>query len=49
MDERDWENLADWYDEKQGETGDLWHRALIDAALVRLVGDPKDRNILDLS
>lgn len=48
MDEGEWENLADWYDEKQGETGDLWHRALIDAVLVRLVGDPKDRNILDL-
>jgi hypothetical protein len=27
---KDWEELSDRYDVKQGETGDLWHRALID-------------------
>ena len=21
-----WEHLADWYDAKQGDDGDLWHR-----------------------
>jgi ubiquinone/menaquinone biosynthesis C-methylase UbiE len=45
---REWEDLSDWYDEKQGEDGDLWHRALIDPVLLRLIGDPRDRDILDL-
>jgi ubiquinone/menaquinone biosynthesis C-methylase UbiE len=43
-----WEELSDWYDEKQGDTGDLWHRALIDPVLLRLVGDPQGKDILDL-
>jgi ubiquinone/menaquinone biosynthesis C-methylase UbiE len=45
---REWDELSDWYDKKQGEEGDLWHRALIDPALLRLVGDPRDKTILDL-
>ncbi|MDA4113976.1 MAG: hypothetical protein OK474_08015 [Thaumarchaeota archaeon] len=44
----EWDDLSDWYDKKQGEDGDLWHRALIDPVLLRLVGDPRDRDILDL-
>jgi ubiquinone/menaquinone biosynthesis C-methylase UbiE len=44
----DWEELADWYDQKQGETGDLWHRALIDPVLLRLVGDVQGKDLLDL-
>ncbi len=47
-DEAGWEALSNWYDEKQGETGDLWHRALIDPALLRLIGDPNGKDLLDL-
>lgn len=43
-----WEVISDWYDGKQGETGDLWHRSLIDPPLLALIGDPKGREILDL-
>ncbi len=44
----DWEDLSDWYDKKQDETGDLWHRTLIDPVLLRLVGDCRDKDVLDL-
>ncbi len=43
-----WDDLAEWYDRKQGEDGDLWHRALIDPALLRRVGDVRGRDVLDL-
>ena len=44
----EWDDLSDWYDKKQGEDGDLWHRALIDPVLLRLIGEPRGRDILDL-
>ncbi len=43
-----WESLADWYDNKEGDGGDLWHRALIDPVLIRAVGDCDGKAILDL-
>lgn len=43
-----WESLAAWYDEKQGDTGDLWHRTLIDPALLRVLGEVRGLRILDL-
>jgi len=43
-----WESLAAWYDEKQGDTGDLWHRTLIDPALLRVLGRVRGLRILDL-
>lgn len=43
-----WDELSDWYDQKQGETGDLWHRTLIDPGLLRIVGDCRGKDILDL-
>jgi len=43
-----WEELSDWYDQKQGETGDLWHRTLIDPALLRIIGDCRGKDVLDL-
>ncbi|MHB1868145.1 MAG: class I SAM-dependent methyltransferase [Nitrososphaerales archaeon] len=43
-----WEDISDWYDKKQGETGDFWHRTLIDPALLRIIGDCRDKEILDL-
>jgi len=45
---KDWEEIADWYNEKQGDTGDLWHRALIDPVLLRVVGTSRGKEILDL-
>jgi len=44
----EWESLADWYDRKQGDGGDLWHRALIDPVLLRLVGNCRGKRVLDL-
>jgi ubiquinone/menaquinone biosynthesis C-methylase UbiE len=44
-----WEAMAAWYDEKQGDDGDLWHRTLIDPPLIRLVGAVGGRTVLDLA
>lgn len=44
-----WEALARWYDEKQGDEGDLWHRTLIDPALLRVVGPVGGLRLLDLA
>lgn len=43
-----WEQLAAWYDAKQGDDGDLWHRALIDPTFLRVVGDVRGLRVLDL-
>lgn len=43
-----WSELASWYDAKQGEEGDLWHRALIDPALLARIGDVGGLRLLDL-
>jgi SAM-dependent methyltransferase len=45
----DWPELAEWYDAKQGDTGDLWHRELIDPPLIALVGDVRGKRLLDLA
>ncbi|MCI4363753.1 MAG: class I SAM-dependent methyltransferase [Thermoplasmata archaeon] len=46
----EWETLAEYYDGKQGETGDLWHRALIDPGLFDLLGElPTGCRVLDLA
>lgn len=49
MDVHAWEALAAWYDAKQGDDGDLWHRTLIDPAFLRVVGDVRGRRLLDLA
>jgi ubiquinone/menaquinone biosynthesis C-methylase UbiE len=43
-----WTELADWYDAKQGEEGDLWHRALIDPGLLDQVGPVEGLRLLDV-
>jgi ubiquinone/menaquinone biosynthesis C-methylase UbiE len=49
MGDESWEALAEYYDEKQGDNGDLWHRYLIDPGLLELVGDVrKGSRALDL-
>jgi ubiquinone/menaquinone biosynthesis C-methylase UbiE len=47
-DMKDWEELADWYDRKQGDSGDLWHRALIDPTLLKVVGKCRGKEVMDL-
>jgi ubiquinone/menaquinone biosynthesis C-methylase UbiE len=44
-----WEAMAEWYDRKQGDTGDLWHRSLIDPSLLKLVGRVAGLAVLDLA
>jgi len=43
-----WERMAAWYDAKQGDTGDFWHRTLIDPTFLRVVGDVRGLRVLDL-
>jgi ubiquinone/menaquinone biosynthesis C-methylase UbiE len=43
-----WDGLAKWYDEKQGEDGDTWHRTLIDPGLLHRLGKVKGRRILEI-
>jgi SAM-dependent methyltransferase len=43
------EGFGAWYAEKQGETGDPWHRTLIDPGLLACLGDlPKGTRGLDV-
>jgi ubiquinone/menaquinone biosynthesis C-methylase UbiE len=49
MDVKAWDALAAWYDAKQGDEGDLWHRTLIDPALLRVVGPVHGQRVLDLA
>lgn len=44
-----WKQMAEWWDEKLGDDGDLWHRALIDPPLVQLVGQVNGLRLLDLA
>jgi ubiquinone/menaquinone biosynthesis C-methylase UbiE len=44
----DWPELAEWYDGKIGDEGDMWHRELIDPTLLALVGEVRGQKLLDL-
>ena len=44
-----WDQITYWWDEKQGDEGDLWHRALLDPPLLRLAGDVRGLHVLDLA
>ncbi len=41
--------MARWRDERMGEDGDLWHRALIDPTLLDVVGPVRGLRVLDLA
>jgi ubiquinone/menaquinone biosynthesis C-methylase UbiE len=44
------EGFGGWYDEKQGDTGDLWHRTLIDPGLFARIGSLQPGiRVLDLA
>jgi SAM-dependent methyltransferase len=41
--------MAEWWDTSFGDTGDLWHRALIDPPMLELVGEVAGTRLLDLA
>ena len=48
MSKREWATLADWFDENQGDAGDLWHRTLIFPGILKVIGAVNGRDILDV-
>jgi ubiquinone/menaquinone biosynthesis C-methylase UbiE len=40
--------MAAWWDEKQGEDGDRWHRLLIEPAFERVIGDVAGLRVLEV-
>jgi ubiquinone/menaquinone biosynthesis C-methylase UbiE len=49
MSGRGWDEIAEWYDAKQGEDGDLWHRYIIDPCVLDVVGPVRGLRVLDLA
>ncbi len=45
----EWDAIAGWWDDTQGDTGDLWHRALIDPTLFGVLGSVAGQRVLDLA
>jgi ubiquinone/menaquinone biosynthesis C-methylase UbiE len=48
MQRREWPTLAAWFDEDQGDDGDLWHRTLIYPGILKVIGKVSGREILDV-
>lgn len=44
-----WDEMAEYFDAKQGDEGDLWHRALINPTVLRVLGDVAGKRVLDLA
>lgn len=44
-----WDKMAEWWDARLGDEGDIWHRTLIDPPLLRLAGDVSGLDVLDLA
>jgi ubiquinone/menaquinone biosynthesis C-methylase UbiE len=44
-----WAAMAPWYDRRQGDSGDPWHRYLIDPGLISLVGRVRGLRLLDVA
>lgn len=44
-----WDRMAAWWDEKQGEEGDRWHRLLIEPAFERVIGDVVGLRVLEIA
>lgn len=49
MTHRGWNAIAKWRDHRMGEGGDLWHRALIDPTLLRVLGPVRGLEVLDVA
>lgn len=45
---KEWSDLAQWYDDKQGDQGDLWHRTFLDPALFASIGEVRGQRVLDV-
>jgi ubiquinone/menaquinone biosynthesis C-methylase UbiE len=48
MERREWPSLAEWFDEDQGDEGDLWHRTLIFPGILKAIGKVSGRDVLDV-
>jgi ubiquinone/menaquinone biosynthesis C-methylase UbiE len=48
MERREWHEVADWFDEDQGDTGDLWHRTIIFPGILKAIGDAAGIDVLDV-
>jgi ubiquinone/menaquinone biosynthesis C-methylase UbiE len=48
MERREWPTVAEWFDAKQGDEGDLWHRTLIHPGILKVIGKVHGREILDV-
>jgi Methyltransferase domain len=48
MERREWHEVADWFDEDQGDTGDLWHRTIIFPGILKAIGDAAGIEVLDV-
>ena len=44
-----WDRMADWWNQKQGEEGDTWHRLLIEPAFERVIGDVEGLRVLEIA
>jgi SAM-dependent methyltransferase len=44
-----WDRLARWRDERMGDSGDLWHRAILDPTLLEVIGPVRGLRVLDLA
>ena len=49
MSAESWARIAEWYDAKQSDTGDFWHRTLIDPTFLQVIGDVHGKRVLDLT
>jgi ubiquinone/menaquinone biosynthesis C-methylase UbiE len=49
MSDAAWERISAWRDQRMGETGDLWHRAIIDPVLLEIVGPVRGLRVMDLA
>jgi SAM-dependent methyltransferase len=44
-----WDMMAAWRDQRMGETGDLWHRAIIDPTLLSVIGSVRDLRVFEIA
>jgi ubiquinone/menaquinone biosynthesis C-methylase UbiE len=49
MSDAAWERISAWRDQRMGENGDLWHRAIIDPVLLEIVGPVRGLRVMDLA
>ena len=45
----DWRDVADWYDGLVGDEGSEYQRAVVHPGVLRLLGDVKDKRVLDVA